>query len=97
MAIVVRRLALVVALLVIGVVGIWLFLDRHGFHSFSEPPRVGEKADAVIQRLGQPHYDSRDDGDAERDYRLGYTDGLGTRHHIRVKDGVVTEITYSSR
>ena len=68
-----------------------------GFHGFAEPPRVGERIDLVIKRLGPQHFDSRDDGDPSADYNLGYTDGLGTRRHLRVQDGIVTEITYSSR
>ena len=44
----VRRIAVVGALLVLGVVGVWIVLDRLGWHGFSEPPRVGENADAII-------------------------------------------------
>jgi len=66
-------------------------------HGFAEPPRVGERIDPVINRLGPPHFDSREAGDPAMDYQLGYTDGLGTRHHLRVQDGVITEIRYSSR
>lgn len=61
------------------------------------PPHVGERADAIMQRLGPPDFDSRQSGDGDDEYRLGYTLGLGTRHHLRVKHGEVAEITYSSR
>jgi hypothetical protein len=89
---------MICAVLGAGVLGTGLTFNRLGWRSFSEPPKLGEKSDAIIERLGPPHYDSRDStGDGDHDYGLGYIDGLGTRHHLRVKDGVVTEITYSSR
>lgn len=62
-----------------------------------EPPRLGETAKAVQERLGPPHFDSRSNGDSDDDYRLGYTLNLGTRHHLRVKKGKIVEIEYSSR
>ena len=63
-----------------------------------EPPRVGETAKAVEERWGAPQYDSRTAlGDPGGDYRLGYTDGLGTRHRLHVLDGRIVEIEYSSR
>ncbi|HVX16206.1 MAG TPA: hypothetical protein VHC22_33780 [Pirellulales bacterium] len=63
-----------------------------------EPPHVGETADAVEERWGTPHYDSRtSNGDPDGDYRLGYTDSLGTRYHLHVKGGKIVEIEYSSR
>ncbi len=92
-----RRWMVVGSLLLLGDVAAWFVLDHLGWHGFPEPPRVGEKAEAILERLGAPHYDGRRFGDAERDYQLGYTDGLGTRHHLHVKDGVVVEIKYSSR
>jgi hypothetical protein len=93
----IRRLAVVGVLLVLSGGGAWIALDRLGWHGFPEPPRVGEEANAIIQRLGPPHFDSRPSGDSDHDFQLGYTDGLGTRHHLHVKDGIVVEITYSSR
>lgn len=60
-------------------------------------PRVGETATAVIERLGPPDFDSRTDEDSDCDFQLGYALGLGTRHHLHVRDGKVVEITYSSR
>jgi hypothetical protein len=63
-----------------------------------EPPQIGETAKAVEERWGTPHYDSRTSvRDSDNDYRLGYTDGLGTRHHLHVKGGKIVEIEYSSR
>lgn len=63
-----------------------------------ESPRVGETASAVMERFGPPHFDSRiENGDTEQDYRLGYTLGIGTRHHLHVKGGRIIEIDYSSR
>jgi hypothetical protein len=93
----VRRIAVVGGLLMLGAVAGWIILGRLGWHGFSEPPQVGEKADAIVQRLGPPHYDSRPSGDSDHDYQLGYTDGLGTRHHLHVKKEIVVDITYSSR
>lgn len=63
----------------------------------SQTPQVGEGAGAIVQRLGPPEFDSRLNGDPADDYRLGYTLRLGTRHHLHVQGGVVTEIEYSSR
>jgi hypothetical protein len=77
--------------------GCRLVLYSIGFHPFPVPPRVGERADSVILRLGPPAFDSRQQGDQEDDYRLGYTDGIGTRHHLHVVRGSVVEIEYSSR
>jgi hypothetical protein len=68
-----------------------------GFVPFSKPPKVGERVDEIIQRLGPPHFDSRKDGDPESHYRLGYTDSLGTRHHLTISKGVVVKIEYSSK
>jgi hypothetical protein len=92
-----RKVALVAMILALLFAGYGLAVHTLGFHGFSEPPQVGERADSVIERLGSPHFDSRTDGDNEADYRLGYTDGVGTRYHLRVQGGIVRKIEYSSR
>jgi hypothetical protein len=92
-----RRLAIAAVVLAVGSLCCWGLAHRLGIHGFAEPPRVGERADAVIERLGTPHHDSRKGGDSPEDYHLGWTDGTGKRHHLHVEYGVVTEITYSSR
>jgi hypothetical protein len=92
------RLGIASAITATIVVGVWIALDRRGWHGSAEPPQVGETATAIAERLGPPAYDSRvAENDNEQDYELGYTDGLGTRHHLHVSRGVVTGITYSSR
>jgi len=90
-----RTLLIVVVLFSVGLG--WFAFKTLGLAPFSEPPRVGERAQAIIERLGTPHFDSRKNGDPDTNYRLGYTDGLGTRHHLVVVDGVVVKIEYSSR
>jgi hypothetical protein len=91
----VRNVCLVAVVMAIGAA---VAFRSCGSAGFSQAPRIGETADAVIERLGQPGFDSRRaDGETTEDYRLGYIDGLGTRHHLHVKDGVIAEIQYSSR
>lgn len=68
-----------------------------GMVPFDQPPAVGERAEDVIERLGEPELDSRGRRRDVAEYELGYTDGMGTRHHLLVLDGVVVEIRYSSR
>ena len=94
-----RKIYRFVPLVFVLALVITYFVAMHvaGFRGFAEPPKVGEKADAVIERLGGPHYDSRTDGDPPGKYRLGYTDGIGTRPHLLVEDGTVAAIEYSSR
>ena len=77
---------------------LYLVTGWFGIRPYDEPPVVGERVEEVIERLGPPHFDSRrNDGDTDREYQLGYTDGLGTRHHLSVENGVIVEIEYSSK
>src|SRR5215469_1182888 len=63
-----------------------------------EPPRIGETAAAVVNRFGQPDFDSRvEAGDSDQDYHLGYTLSHGTHHHLHVTNGRIVDISYSSR
>ena len=75
-------LRLAAALVVLGV-GAWLVSGWIGFRPFPEPPKVGEKIEDVIARIGEPHYDSRDAEGVEQqkdgEYRLGYTGGVWER------------------
>jgi hypothetical protein len=92
-----RRLALAASLLCLVGLGGVAMLRSLGWREFANPPRLGADATAIIERLGDPGFDRRTAGDTDDDYQLGYTDGLGTRHHLRVHDGVITQIGHSSR
>ena len=95
---VLKKGALVGAALAFLAVAIWAITGWIGYRPYPDPPRVGEPVAAVVQRLGAPHYDSRKgDRDGKDEYQLGYTDGVGTRYLLTVKDGYVTHIEYSSR
>lgn len=83
----------VVAVLAIG----FAIVSHRDLAERVEPPRIGENVESVIDRLGTPHFDSRTSGDPEADYRLGYTLNLGTRYHLQVQNGIITDISYSSR
>lgn len=94
----IRRRILAVLLATLVIAGVAIAIIARSWHGLAEPPRVGETAAAIIERIGRPDYDSRVSGSGtEDDYDFGYTDGLGTRHHLRIGLGVVTRITYSSR
>jgi len=63
-----------------------------------EPPQLGETFEAVDARWGPAAYDSRtSQGDSDREYDLGHYGESGTRYHLHLKDGVVTQVATSSR
>jgi len=97
-----RTLTLMLAV-ILGLVVLWaggrLVLQYIiGSRSFDNPPKVGEPVSKVVERLGPPSYDSREDeGEEDEEYLLGYTNGMGVRYHLTVKNGVITDIKRSSR
>jgi hypothetical protein len=93
----VRYVFLISSITAVSVFSLFAAPRQLGWRGFEQPPKVGEQATDVIARLGMPHFDSREDGDPPTAFRLGYTDRLGTRHHLTVENGVVVKIEYSSR
>ena len=81
--------------------GLYVFIKYGlGLRPYDDPPAVGDRIGAVTARLGPPHYDSRSSDSTSTDqeqYQLGYTDCIGTRYHLTVRNGVVHAIEYSSR
>lgn len=90
-------LLVLIGIVTLGLVCLFVVSRQIGFVPFPKPPKVGERAEEMLKRLGPPHFDSREDGDSETNYRLGYTDGQGTRYHLTISNGVVVKVEYSSR
>ena len=93
-----RKLGLVVAAVLPALLALYLGSRWLGWRPYSAPPKAGESVDRIIQRLGAPHFDSRDNhGDTDERYILVYTDGMGTRYHLTVERGNVVRVEHSSR
>ena len=104
--IIVKVAAIIVVLVVIiGGMYFWYITGKLGMRPYDNPPKIGEPIEEVIARLGPPQFDSRNinqynnlnPSKMKEEYKIGYTDGIGTRHHITVKDGKIIDIKYSTK
>lgn len=87
------RLTILVAVLaflaIIAIAG--YFADD--LDNYFAPPRVGENVEAVIQRLGRPHFDSRFWEEPDPGYDLSFSTRQGWVYHVHVKDGLIARVT----
>jgi hypothetical protein len=93
------RIAIVWVVIVFAIVGMIVWPYVVGFVLY-RPPRIGETAQSLHERLGDPTYDSWDDGDLNRRQprRLGYASPDGRRFLVTLNErDLVVELRISSR